>query len=455
MKRPHRSLLLLLLACACSEDVPAPVETLDAPNVVVIVVDTLRADRLAFYGCEQENAPFLSELAAESVVFENAWAASSWTAPSTASIFTGLYPDRHGVQKGYFHYKNMQRVHDAQLNRIPPQLATLPRVFQQRGYRTFGIADNPNVCERMGFSAGFERFQTYDYEGAPRVNATLEEWLPELRASAQPWLLYLHYMDPHEPYHARDPWYDHERATPEPSLQNDFLAYDSEISYLDAHLRELFERIDLRQEAIVVFTSDHGEEFGEHGGSGHPNKLYNELVSIPLFIRMPGAPQPARVSGAVSHVDLLPTLVELSGAQPLDLSDGVSLASHLDAESRGPAPRPLYMTRSGMADLVPIDRSAIVQGSFKGILTRWGILTRPNEVRSEFQLFDLRGDPGEELDASEERPRVAGALRDLLLEYLKRPRPVPRSFFELGETSDEQAAMLDRLGYGGGDEEDE
>ncbi len=454
MRRPPPT-LLLLLACACSGEVPAPTETLDAPNVVVIVVDTLRADRLSFYGCEQENAPFLSELAAESVVFEEAWAASSWTAPSTASIFTGLYPDRHGVQKGYFHYKNMQRVHDAQLNRIPPQLTTLPLMFQERGYRTFGISDNPNVCERMGFSTGFERFATYDYEGAPRVNATLEEWLPELHASEQPWLLYLHYMDPHEPYHARDPWYDHERATPEPSVENDFLAYDSEIAYLDAHLRELFERIDLRQEAIVVFTSDHGEEFGEHGGTGHANKLYNELVSIPLFIRMPGAPQPARVSGAVSHVDLLPTLAELTGARPLALSDGVSLASHLDDQAQNVPARPLYISRSGMVDLVPVDRSAVVQGSFKGILSRTGILTRPNELRSDFRLYDLGTDPNEEQDAAASRPRVAGTLRDLLIEYLARPRPVPRSFFELGETSDEQAAMLGRLGYSGDDEEEE
>ena len=96
-----------------------------------------------------------------------------------------------------------------------------------------------------------------------------------------------------------------------------------------------------------------------------------------------------------------------------------------------------------------------MQGDFKGILSHTGILTRPNEVQSDFRLYDLGADPNEEQDATATRPRVAGALRDLLIEFLARPRPVPRSFFELGETSDEQAEMLDRLGYSGDDEEEE
>ena len=468
MRAPSLLPVLRALACAgpclvgCGGDSapeprPRPPAAEGAPNIVMIVVDTLRADRLSFYGCEKETAPFLAEIASESVVFDHTWAASSWTAPSTASIFTGVYPDRHGVLVGYFHYKNRQErlAMEAQLNRIPPELATLPRALASAGYRCYGIADNPNVCERMGFTAGFELFETYDYEGAERVNETLEAWLPTIQGEEAPYFVYLHYMDPHAPYHAREPWYEEELEREDDPIHNDRLAYDSEIAYLDQHLEQVFEWLDLREEAVVLFTSDHGEEFAEHGGKGHTEKLFNELVSIPLFIRPPGPGRAARVSAQASQVDLLPTVLELAQARPARLSDGISLLPFLEDAQASVPERPIYMMRSGLIDAQPLERRAVVQGNFKGILTRVGPLTRPREVRTEFDLYHLGRDPGELEDVMDAHPRVAGDLRGLLFDHVDRPRPVRRSFFEPEAMTDERAEMLDRLGYSGDDEDED
>ena len=126
-------------------------------NVVVIVVDTLRADRLAAYGHEPDTTPFLSGLAERSVVFENAWSTSSWTAPATASLFTGLYPSQHGVLTGMSLFRRNQVFDEwvgktTKLNTIPDELETLPEYFAARGYRTYGVADNVNLCEEEGFT---------------------------------------------------------------------------------------------------------------------------------------------------------------------------------------------------------------------------------------------------------------------------------------------------------------
>jgi arylsulfatase A-like enzyme len=290
--------------------------------VLVVVVDTLRADRLPFYGCEENTAPFLNEWAARSVVFERAWSTSSWTAPASASLFTGVYPHQHGVHLGVKARELLQRGGaKLELDRVPDTLETLPELFQSLGYRTFGVSDNPNVSKAQGFAAGFDHFENFSYAGADRLNAVLASWEDEI-AHAAPWFVYLHYMDPHQPYHARQPWHRPPPAKNRHAVNG--AAYDSEIGWVDAHLREAFGQLAVDASTLVVFTADHGEEFGDHGGGGHRFKLYSELTRIPMFLHYPGV-TPRRVRADVSIVDLLPTLRSILGLPPSEQDAGIDL----------------------------------------------------------------------------------------------------------------------------------
>ena len=141
------------------------------PNIVLVVIDTLRADHLPFYGYPKETAPFLSELAAQGVVFEKAYAASSWTSPATASIFTSLYPFQHGVTMGLLLQKQLiNKDQSIKVNRIPKELTTLPEAFRINGYRTFGVSDNFNISEGQGFGQGFDRLLGFSHRGGQFIN---------------------------------------------------------------------------------------------------------------------------------------------------------------------------------------------------------------------------------------------------------------------------------------------
>ncbi len=176
-------------------------------NVVVILVDTLRADHLPFYGYKKDTAPFLSSLAKKSIIFDRAFSACSYTAPAVASVFTSLYPSQHGVITGHFANIRLQKKNQTvTFDRIPEELTTLAEEMKNAGYKTYGVADNLNITTEMGFTQGFDKFSTFRYEGAPKVNETVKSWAAELNSGGK-YYLYIHYMDPHEPYNERAPWF--------------------------------------------------------------------------------------------------------------------------------------------------------------------------------------------------------------------------------------------------------
>src|SRR5262249_29956102 len=154
-------------------------------------------------------------------------------------------------------------------------LETIPEFLRARGYRTFGAADNPNVCAVLGFDGGFERFADTPNEGSERILAALAQWQDELRA-AHPRFVYLHFMEPHAPYVEHAPWFQAPAEGGE--LARDSAAYDSEIRYVDGQIERAFEMLGVDDDTVVVFVADHGEEFGDHGGRYHEPKLYSELV---------------------------------------------------------------------------------------------------------------------------------------------------------------------------------
>ena len=424
------SLAALVWCVALGCDRPAP----DRPNVLVVVVDTLRADRLPFYGGEAKNARFLDEWAARSIVFERAWSTSSWTAPATASLFTGVYPFQHGVHLGLKAFELMNREDGKlELDRIPDPLETLPELFRNSGYRTFGVSDNPNVSDAQGFTAGFDRFENFSYSGAKRVNAVLASWEAEI-AAAEPWFVYLHYMDPHKPYHVRRSW--HRPATANDPYAANAAAYDSEIGWVDQHQRMAFERLGVDSSTLIVFTADHGEEFGEHGSGDHRFKLYSELTRIPLFLHQPGV-APRRVRANVSLVDLLPTLRSILGLPPSEQDAGSDLTAYYTEAGGVPEERAVFASRTtGMAW-----KRSVVRGHYKLIETR------PGGV----ELYDLESDPGERRNLADERGDLSAEMIRSFADYRASARKWDGVRTTV-EVSPEDLRHLEELGYADGDE---
>ncbi len=290
------------------------------PNIVLIVVDTLRRDHLPFYGYDKPTAPFLASLADRGSVFENAYSTSAWTAPATASLFTGLYARQHGVVTGRFAVKKLRKEGVAmRLNRIPGPAQTIPELLKAAGYSTFAVVQNSNIRPELGFDAGFDLFLPLNpAKEADVITAKLREIQGRI-AKARPYFLYLHYMDPHEPYARNRAFFD-KRAQGDARRIS---AYDSEIHHADAHIRQAFEALAWNRDTLLVLTADHGEELGERGFWGHARSLYGETLNVPLLAFGPGV-RAQRLRERVSHVDVLPTLLE--GARTPAAADAAGLS---------------------------------------------------------------------------------------------------------------------------------
>jgi arylsulfatase A-like enzyme len=429
-------MMVALVAAGCGRN------TSDAPqasapplgaNVVFIVIDTLRADHLAAYGYSRDTAPFVGELAKQGVVFEKALAPSSWTVPATASLFTSVYPDQHGVTLGDRYYRpGRVEPMPVVLNRIPKGLETMPEMFRRRGYRTFAVSDNYFVSEKGGFARGFDRFMNFNDRGAQNVTDAALRWKDDLVAPGAPYFLYIHYLDPHWPYAVRRPWYE-EDGVRSPTV----CAYDSEISFADSQLRRLFDECGQFGDALVIVTSDHGEEFGDHGDEGHRFKLYQELLHVPLIVRFPGAQHAAqRIAAPVSLVDLLPTLREWAGDSASKQDVGISLLPL--AKGGAPADRFLFAMRTKEADVLLAEKKAVMQGDRK-------LIVNLPEGKEEF--YDLAVDPREQRSVVESRAEDAEALRAALAAFEKSAKTWPREYVNLGAIDTDLREKLRSLGY--------
>jgi arylsulfatase A-like enzyme len=476
LKRISAALLLIGAVGALSCGDPTDTAAGRMP-VVVILVDTLRADHLSPYGYPRETAPFLAELARESVVFENAFSTSSWTAPATASLFTSLYPEQHGVTSGRAMVRALVKRTSMKipLNRISDEVATLPEVMKREGYESFCAADNLNISPEMGFARGFDEFRSDKphNQGAEHVNSAILSWTEMLNRSESPFV-YLHYFDPHEPYLSRAPWYQDEERD---QLDEDSARYDSEIRHVDNQIQKLFEAFPWLNDSLVIFLSDHGEEFGDHGGMGHAKTLFNEVLRIPLFIRDPsGRFKPGRIQSNVSIIDVFPTLLELVGLQGDPRHEGRSLVKVMSTgEDEALEKRHLYaqldrlLTKtdesksekgdgaddgekvgaSAVRKLTPIKDLAHSDAEVEQVSSRvvirknWKLFT---DSRHSDRLFNFSNDPGERRDMIAEFPDLARDLRmNLKLFEQSMKRYKSRSYEE--EINDETLDILRSLGY--------
>ncbi|NLH47575.1 MAG: sulfatase [Myxococcales bacterium] len=383
-------------------------------NVVLISVDTLRADHVGCYGYQPPTTPAVDRLAAEGVVFEQAYASSPWTLPSHASIFTGLYPRGHGA--------------DLVNKSLPLGAVTLAEVLKDSGYRTGGVVCAPFLDTMYNFQQGFDVYDTELIDGLDDPNASTagevtRRGLQYLRSLKKgPFFLFLHYWDPHHPYNPAkkyvdlfDPDYSgtvdgfniRERTDMVPGmdprdLRHIVALYDGEIRATDeaigAFLAEL-DQMGLRENTLVVLTSDHGEEFLEHGGRAHLVQCWQETIHVPLIMRIPWLKSKAsRFAPPVSLVDLPNTILELVAAKKsLPENNGISLASAIVKGEALPDRRLLAETRMGQ----PQGREQ-TRGNWTVSIAadqlKYHHFVNPTEKFTA--LYDLRRDPREQDDLS-------------------------------------------------------
>ncbi len=321
------AILGALLCCpSCSSEAPQP----QAPNVILICLDTVRADHFGCYGYdERDTTPFMDALAQRSLRFADTTATASWTKPSVPSIFTGLLPMQHGVYRG-----SARDEAGTFSDVLPEEAVTLAEAFRERGYQTGAFVKNSQLRTGLGFEQGFDVYQ--DRAGDAReIRWQATDWL-DAREADRPFYLYLHYLDAHWPYPVPDEYagryaemeivdrirsgdwralrkavnHGEEQMSAE-DLETLIALYDSAIRYMDDQLALLWaklEREGLAENTIICIVADHGEEFLEHGRLGHGHGLYENLLSVPWILHVPGVPG-AAIETRVSLLDLYPTLL--------------------------------------------------------------------------------------------------------------------------------------------------
>ncbi len=425
-----------------SVDEIASLDQREPLNVVFVVIDMLRADRLSGYGYGRETSPVMDQLAATGIRFAKVEAQSSWTKASMASLWTGMYPERTGIQR-FFH--------------AMPEEALLPaEIFQQAGYRAAGVWRNGWVANNFGFGQGFDLYirprqvrpehrvtrNTPGLRSLPGtdMDATLSAIEFMTGSRNEPFFVYLHYMDIHQ--------YLYTDLSPNFGTSfSDF--YDSSIFWTDYNIGRIMQalrRLEIADRTMVVIVSDHGEAFFEHGIEGHARNLYHEVLNTPWIIVLPFELDPGIVVlQRVANVDIWPTLLDMLGMQELPGAEGESaLSLILDAGAgRGgeATDRPLFaqLDRSwGKVNADPRPTVSMVKGSHR-INT---FSAAPNRV----ELFDLSVDPGETTNRAHEQPEVTARLRAEVDAFLAKPRTQWEAAPEI-ELDELQQGQLRALGY--------
>jgi len=432
------------------------------PNVVLIVMDTARQDRLSSYGYERETSPRLTELADSATTYANAYSTSSWTAPGHASLFTGLFPVAHGATQEDWG--------------LDGHLTTMAEALSANGYRTVGIVENPMLSRNLGYAQGFAEYhevwlpRTRPGPGSPALDRFVEA--VGGATTGQPLFVFVNLIEPHSPYNSSrqfrerfltDPtipldaneWRDYyvgRRAFSEAELAHLNELYDAELLFTDHVVGEMADALrerGLLDETVLIVTSDHGENIGDHGHMDHVFSLYETTTRIPLVIRYPAFFEPgSTVESPVQLTDVFPTVLALTGIDDAEHpSQGRSLLGELPSEREVLCE--YYYPRQAIRGYRRLDdRASPILAPYKrrirsliagGVKLIWG-----SDGRSE--LYDLRGDPGERVDVidSPEHSETARALEERLTDLVDAYRGArPDALAEPRAESDEPGAPLD------------
>lgn len=382
---------MLTVTLGCGVEAPSS----PPPNVLVILVDCLRADRVGRTAGESLT-PNIDRLAADGIRFENAFSPATWTKPSIASLFTALYPGYHGLRR-----VALEDGESLSTDVLPAELETMAEVFHQGGYATGAVINQVHLQSQFGFDQGFEHFQAVRGRRADWLNGKLLDWLDGLDGD-RPFFGYLHYLDAHWPY-ARSgvrlkqwrfgppPPRQGDRAHEwleglDPQIRADAIAgltrlYDRGVKHVDTRIGELLRNLEDRgadRDTIIIVTSDHGEGFDEHGRLQHGYAPFEEVIHVPLVIRLPQSEHAGTtVAEPVSLVDVLPTLAELANLPTTTAIAGRSLVPLWERGHAHWPPRMLFSEGGGTIAVRARSRKLIVG---------------PDSS----ETYDLAADPGEQ-----------------------------------------------------------
>ncbi len=422
---------LALLISGCSSRLP---------NIILVSIDTLRADHLSCYGYERRTSPIIDSLASNGVLFELCQAQAPWTLPSHATMFTGLTVRNHGTT-----------LSDGHEHKLDPSLASLPVLLHDNGYRTAGFVNVRFLTEPFGFNAGFDHF-IFDTENGLQAASTVNRaisWLgEELNSRSEgeqaPFFMFIHLWDVHAPYDPPDPFAnyftDQTRETGcdwalgegdevlNPEDRDFFIArYDGSISYVDHELGRLFSELrtlGVSDNTLIIITADHGEEFLEHGGVSHGKTLFQEQLHVPLIIAGPGIPAGEREDIPCGLFDLFPTIIGQTELSIPDSLDGIDLFSGDYSSAR-------VIPSSGIRsdNLLEYSQVAVLKDRQKLI---WGIHSETG------MQFDLANDPGE----THSLPVLRTLVSTAEFYWYTPPRGNPETLID-----DEVRQELNDLGY--------
>lgn len=432
--------------------VPPPRGT---PDVVVVTLDTTRADHLSTYGYERETSPNLTRFAADAVLYREARSPAAWTLPGHASMMTGLFPRSHGAHLagGWLGGESIDGRRNV-AHPLSPSHETLAELLRDRGYRSAAFVANFSYLYRdYGLAQGFgvyddapglllrveppvarlvrllrPAFAVKPFRTARDVNAAALEWL-DAQDRSRPSFVFLNYMEPHQPWVAEAPYdrwarevpggwtlartnlYSHAVREVAPETAAFVRAnYDGQIAAMDAALGEFLDALRARgryENAVIVVTADHGELLGEHSEMGHMGRtLWEPLLRIPLVVKYPG---PGRPRGLTEHpvqlVDVVPTVVALAGARLPSSVEGVGLG----------APARVVYAEEGINPFLVADYGAFYDRAMRVVYD--GPYKLLATSRGEKMLFDLAADPGETHDLAGSRPERVAHLEGLLADH--------------------------------------
>jgi arylsulfatase A-like enzyme len=420
------------------------------PAIVLITLDTTRADHLSCYGYPRKTCPNLDRLAAESLVFEKAISPATWTLPAHASLFTGKFAATHGVCKAIDGVLNLvvsdygpEAVNHYRAHPMAAGEHTLAMLLRDAGYRTSAVVAGPWLKRVFGMDRGFEEYddnniETVNARPADQVTDRAIELLSE--PCRQPRFLFLNYFDAHFPYQPPKEFtqlysssdLDGRRPGAQSSVDaRTNLLYDAEIRFMDQHLGRLFEelkRLGIYDDAWIIVTADHGEMLGEHGVMGHPGVVYQEAVHIPLIVKHPRAQQKTgRVDGWIQLIDLFPMVLAAARVAP-----PAGIQGQLPGEIEHPIlieSRTLEGINSGG------DWFAVISDDWKFVFSTEG----------NHMLFNLQTDSREQRNLFAVYPNTARRLDDLMHEYLAGlPEAPARNSIPIDKPTQ---AQLKSLGY--------
>jgi len=463
------------------------------PNIILLVIDTLRSDRLSCYGYEKSTTPNIDAFAKESVLFENAIASSCWTLPSQASMFTGLFPSEHGAADGNLY--------------LDEKIPTLTELLKKYGYSNYAYSvSNGWLTGATNFTRGFDYIEQFRKQGpkpksilkrifreidrrlkakdaaySARVSREAKEVIKKNVSQNKPFFMYIDLMDTHMPYKPAKKFmkkfrlnkanssevaflqdkFKEYRAKPESLDENqlDLLnkLYDASVATVDKRLRGLLKFVSskkLRDNTIVIITSDHGECLGEHGLLGHWFSLHDTLLKVPLILKYPQHLTPTRISQQVQQRDLFYTILDLVGYRgDKSENDQILKNSYLSALERG-----------GLFDEYAFAEHASAKMNLQQILNHnpdfndQKLICNKQAIRTNQykyiwygsgheELFDLNNDANEKINIIDDKPNQAAIFRDKLEQVRSGFKKFDISKNKEMEYDDEVAKRLKDMGY--------